>query len=83
MWLLAAAPGAGAGYTRTVKWAILLVLVILTAPTTLGRFEHNAKPVRRGILFRSVRRYGRVRVITALMRGAAGLLTLMLLAPHW
>lgn len=66
-----------------MKWAILLVVVILTAPTILGRFERDAKPVRRGVLYRAGRRYGLVPVLVALMLGTAALLILVLIVRHW
>jgi hypothetical protein len=65
-----------------VKWAILLVVVILTAPTILGRFERDARLKRRGPLYRSVQRYGCVPVLVVLMLGAAALLALVLVFRH-
>jgi hypothetical protein len=54
-----------------MKWAILLVVVILTAPTIAGRFSPDTKAVRRGLLYRSMKRYGFFPVLIALVVGVA------------
>jgi hypothetical protein len=66
-----------------VKWVVLLVVVILTAPTILGRLMPESKPRRRWLLYRSAQRYGVVAVFVAVMLATAGLLALVLILRHW
>jgi hypothetical protein len=64
-----------------VKWAVLVVVVILAAPTVLGRFEQGAKAERRrGFLYRAVRRYGPVPVLVAAFGIAAAVVVLAMVA---
>jgi len=60
-----------------MKWAIVVVLLILVAPTIAGRLEQlnpdnadkqgnpTTQQKRRGIVYRAVRRFGPRRVFTA------------------
>ena len=64
----------GRGIMPSVKWAVLVVVVILVAPTIAKRLEaldperaeqRQAAQRRGGLLYRAVRRFGPARVFAA------------------
>ncbi|MBV8980264.1 MAG: hypothetical protein JO086_05125 [Acidimicrobiia bacterium] len=65
----------GRGIMLSVKWVVLVIVVILVAPTIAKRLEAldperrealaNEPPKKRGIVFRVVRRFGLGRVFAA------------------
>jgi len=76
-----------------VKWAILIVVVILVAPTIAGRLEQlnpdnadkqgnpTTQQRRRGIVYRAVRRFGprRVFIVFVLIVAILGVVAYLLI----
>jgi hypothetical protein len=44
---------------------VLVVLVIFAGPTVAKRFTTQPEPTKRGVVYRTIRRFGLVRVVLA------------------